>query len=62
MAGDRVKNHAGNVGTVTSVTRATADDPKSFHITVKWDQGVIDIDYTLTEQFILISRMPTVSY
>ena len=55
MPGDRIRNQAGKTGTVTSVL-ASSSDPGASRITIKWDEGIIEIDYPMAEQFTLISR------
>lgn len=51
MVGDRVSNNKGRIGIVTRVS--------DFGIfTVKWDDGIAGINYTVAERFTLISRAP----
>jgi len=48
-AGDRISDKRGRVGTVTGV--------HEFGIfTIKWDDGVAGINYTVADRFTLISR------
>ncbi len=56
MTGDRIKNSAGELGTVTAILGASNIHPEPGRITVKWDEGIVDIDYDLAGKFILISR------
>ena len=55
MVGDRIKNTAGRIGTVTEIRRyfgGLADDK----LTIKWDDGVVPVgDYPISG-FGLISR------
>ena len=55
MPGDRIRNQAGKTGVVTSVFNSSSD-PSASRITIKWDEGIIEIDYPMAEQFTLISR------
>lgn len=59
MTGDRIKNSAGALGTVTAVLAApsTISAPSTpSHIRVKWDEGVVDIDYDVASKFTLVAR------
>lgn len=53
--GDRIKDGAGGLGTVTAVWNAggNAEPP---HFTVRWDEGIVEIDYGLADKFALVSR------
>jgi hypothetical protein len=58
MQGDRIRNSAGALGTVTSVLRASASSSEPIQITVKWDEGIVGIDYDVAQKFSLVSRAP----
>ena len=56
MTGDRVKDRAGGFGTVTAICCATRNSPEPSHITIKWDEGIVEIDYDIGGRFALVSR------
>lgn len=56
MPGDRIKNSAGALGTVTAVLAVPAVHAEPTQISVKWDEGIVDIDYDLASKFILVAR------
>jgi hypothetical protein len=56
MLGDRIRNAKGGLGTVTNTSPVTNDPAEPLRITVKWDEGIIDIEYDLASKFTLISR------
>ena len=58
MPGDHIRNKSGRRGTVTQVEHAHRNPSVLQQITIKWDEGVVGIDYTLAGDFILISRKP----
>jgi len=60
-AGDRIKNSAGGWGTVTAVSAGSSTHPEATRITVKWDEGIVEIDYDLAAKFTLVSRGPAPS-
>jgi len=47
--GDRIKDSNGKLGTVTSYVGRI--------FTVRWDEGVVDLQYSLAEKFTLVSRV-----
>ena len=59
MAGDRIKNSTGGLGTVTAISSGSGVRSELARITVKWDEGIIEIDYDLAAKFILVSRGST---
>jgi hypothetical protein len=54
--GDYVKNEWEQPGTVTRVH--TAQDGEE-HISIKWDDGGIDLLFASADEYTLISRRPT---
>ena len=54
--GDRIRNSAGGLGTVTAVSRGSARHPEPAGVTVKWDEGIVEIDYSEAAHFALVSR------
>ena len=58
MAGDRVKDSAGGLGTVTAICYATRNSPEPSQISIKWDEGIMEIDYDGGGRFALVSRRP----
>jgi len=57
MPGDRIQNAQGSLGTVNAVHKGPAANPSPQRITVKWDEGIIEIDYEQTAHFTLVSRV-----
>jgi len=55
MAGDRIKNSAGGLGTVTGISGASGHSEPT-RIAVKWDEGIVEIDYDFAAKFTLVSR------
>lgn len=55
-AGDRIRNHKGGFGTVTRTSPVRGQKSEPSWITVKWDQGIVDIEYDLASTFTLVSR------
>ncbi len=56
MPGDRIKNSTGGLGTVTSITGGLGPAAEPVRISVKWDEGIIEIDYNVATRFTLVSR------
>jgi len=57
MIGDRIADREGRLGTVMDVrtgSRAIVDG----ELSVKWDDGVVNLNYPLADNFALISRAP----
>jgi len=50
--GDRVENEAGQAGTV----KGLEFDQGNYELSIKWDEGVFGIRYSITEEFRLITR------
>jgi hypothetical protein len=50
---DRIRDSNGDFGTLSSCDGTV--------LTVNWDEGVVDIDYTAAERFTLISRASEVN-
>lgn len=57
-AGDRIRNHKGGFGTVTRTSPVRDQKSEPTWITVKWDHGIVDIEYDLASTFTLVSRAP----
>jgi len=56
MAGDRIRNSTGGLGTVTAIFEGSSASSAPARITVKWDEGIVEIDYDLAGKFTLVSR------
>jgi hypothetical protein len=56
VQGDRIQNDAGGLGTVTTILCGPRSSSGPAQITVKWDQGIVEIDYSLALKFRLVSR------
>jgi hypothetical protein len=56
MPGDRIRNSSGSLGTVTAVGVVPAAHMDPPRISVKWDEGIVDIDYDLASKFTLVAR------
>ena len=54
--GDRIKNRAGDCGTVTEVFGPAGAYSEPVRITIKWDEGIVEIDYEVATNFTLVSR------
>lgn len=54
-AGDRVRNKLGQEGTVRSVQRGVTDISED-KLTIKWDDGIVDIDGYNAGEHALVSR------
>jgi hypothetical protein len=55
-AGDRIRNADGGLGTVTTTWTRGGQHAEPNRVTVKWDEGVIEIEYDSASRFTLISR------
>ena len=55
-AGDRIQNDSGGLGTVITIVCAPRHNMDAWQIRVKWDQGIVEIDYQLAAKFRLVSR------
>jgi len=53
--GDRVRNKLGQEGTVRSVQQGVADISED-KLTIKWDDGIVDIDGYSAGEHALVSR------
>lgn len=62
QAGDRIRNNKGGLGTVTttSLLRGKQSEPGS--LTVKWDEGIVEIEYDVASNFTLVSRKTQQNY
>jgi hypothetical protein len=58
LTGDRIKNSSGGLGKVTAVSPGSSARSEPTRITVKWDEGIIEIDYDQASRFTLVSRAP----
>lgn len=56
MTGDRIQDGAQGMGTVTSISLPAAKGPEPSLVSVKWDQGIIEIDYENAGRFVLVAR------
>ncbi len=56
MTGDRIQDQARGMGTVTSISLPTARAPEPSQMSVKWDEGIIEIDYETAARFALVAR------
>jgi hypothetical protein len=54
--GDRIKNRAGDCGTVTEIFGPPGAHSEPVRITIKWDEGIVEIDYEVATNFTLVSR------
>ena len=54
--GDRIKNRAGDLGTVTEIFGRPGAHSEPVRITIKWDEGIVEIDYEVATNFTLVSR------
>lgn len=62
QAGDRIRNSKGGLGTVTATSplRGNQSGPRS--LTVKWDEGIVEIEYDDASNFTLVSRKAEQNY
>lgn len=56
QAGDRIRNSKGGFGTVTRTSPVRDQKSEPSWIAVKWDEGIVDIEYDLASTFVLVSR------
>ena len=56
MVGDRVMDSARGLGTVTGISCGANIGPNTARLSIKWDKGVVEIDYPSAEKFTLVSR------
>lgn len=54
--GDRIKNRTGDCGTVTEIFGPDGAHSEPVRITIKWDEGIVEIDYEVATNFTLVSR------
>ena len=52
--GDRIRNSQGDLGTVRTVMPGSGNHAEPTHMTVKWDEGVIEIEYDSAANFSLL--------
>jgi hypothetical protein len=55
-AGDRIRNSKGGLGTVMATSPMREKHPEPSWMTVKWDEGIVEIEYDLASSFTLVSR------
>ena len=60
MTGDRIQNAARGMGTVTAISLPAARGPEPLQVSIKWDEGIIEIDYESAAGFALVSRSPAI--
>jgi hypothetical protein len=56
MTGVRIQDAARGMGTVTSISLPAAKGPEPLQLSIKWDEGIIEIDYETVAGFTLVSR------
>jgi hypothetical protein len=56
MTGDRIQDQVRGMGTVTAVSLPAAKVPEPSQMSVKWDEGIIEIDYETAARFALVAR------
>ena len=56
MTGDRIQDEARGMGTVTAISLPIARGPEPSAMSVKWDEGIIEIDYETAARFALVAR------
>jgi hypothetical protein len=49
--GDRIQNSRGDLGTVRTVFPGTGKHAEPTHMTVKWDEGIVEIEYESAVDF-----------
>jgi hypothetical protein len=59
MTGDRIQDAALGMGTVTAISLPATGGPEPSHVSVKWDEGIIEIDYDTALRFALVARNST---
>jgi hypothetical protein len=59
MTGDRIQDAARGMGTVTGISLPAARGPEPLQMSIKWDEGIIEIDYETAERFALVARCST---
>jgi hypothetical protein len=55
VAGDRIRNSEGRLGTVVALQNRNRDIGYG-QLIVKWDDGVVEINYPFVREFALVSR------
>jgi hypothetical protein len=51
--GDRIRNNRGDLGTVRTVFPGNGKHTEPTHMTVKWDEGIVEIEYDSAANFTL---------
>lgn len=52
--GDRIRNSRGDLGTVRTVLPGGSKPGEPTHMTVKWDEGIVEIEYDSAADFTLL--------
>jgi hypothetical protein len=56
LPGDRIRNSRGGLGTVRTTWPSAGKHSEPVRIMVKWDEGIVEIDYDAASDFTLVSR------
>lgn len=56
MTGDRIQDAAQGTGTVTGISLPATRVAEPSRVSVKWDEGIIEIDYDTAVRFALVAR------
>lgn len=56
MPGDRIQGKTGELGTVTAIVPLSRTNSELARITIRWDEGIVEIDYSQAGGFTLVSR------
>ena len=56
LAGDRILNSNGGLGTVIGTSLGASKHAEPARISVKWDEGIVEIEYDSASRFTLIAR------
>lgn len=62
QAGDRIRNSKGGLGTVTTTSLLRGNQSEPASLTVKWDEGIVEIEYDVASNFTLVSRKTQQNY
>jgi len=56
MTGDRIQDAARGMGTVTGISLPAEKGLEPLQMSIKWDEGIIEIDYETATRFALVAR------
>jgi hypothetical protein len=59
MTGHRIQDAGQRMGTVTAISLPAVSGPEPSQVSVKWDEGIIEIDYGTAVKFSLVARNST---